>query len=274
MTWLSLWHRLSPFALGTTAQAAMPGSLCTVTGEPTGFRNQNAVVITADHGGRTVTLTGDTECYYRGRLVSEVVPGWTSPVHAANSAVNLFLVYNGTTFSWNTSIGSDMVICQAVSNGSTVIFYMRESHGLVMDSSTHWHLHTTIGTYRKSGGGLPVGIISAKGRKMTAIRNANHLGAQLMGWFANLFRRTDIPHRAAVISIVETVKAQGLDNPCAHIAGRIVRYWRKRGLLSSRVCTVCWNIGWALCEAVVLAVLLPRRIYTAWAGRRAPLSPW
>jgi hypothetical protein len=52
-----------------------------------------------------------------------------------------------------------------------------------------------------------------------------------------LFRRTDIPHRAAVVAIVETVKAEGLENPCAHIAGRIVRYWRKQGLTTARVCT-------------------------------------
>jgi len=59
----------------------------------------------------------------------------------------------------------------------------------------------------------------------------------VFSWIANLFKSTPIPHRAAVVSIVETVKADGLDNPCAQIAGRIVRYWRKRGLLSARVCT-------------------------------------
>jgi hypothetical protein len=58
----------------------------------------------------------------------------------------------------------------------------------------------------------------------------------VFSWLANLFRRTDIPHRAAVVAIVETVKGEGLENPCAHIAGRIVRYWRKQGLLSARVC--------------------------------------
>jgi hypothetical protein len=138
----------SPEAAAVTA--AIVGNNA-ISGEPTGFRNPSAAIVTAVPGDRTITLTGDTEAYYNGQRIAALVPGWVSPAHAANSAVNLFLGYDGTTFAWGTSWNGRMPIAIGVSNGTTILFYLRECHGLTMDAPTHLHLHSTIGTYKKSG---------------------------------------------------------------------------------------------------------------------------
>jgi len=124
------------------------------TKEPTGFINPNAVVINYDNLARTVTLTGDIRCLFRGELVPELSGSWVSDPHPENPTQALFLKYNETGFHWVTtswSFTEAQIAYLTVINGS--IFTMRECHGL-MQWQSHEADHFTIGTYRISGGDL------------------------------------------------------------------------------------------------------------------------
>ena len=52
----------------------------------------------------------------------------------------------------------------------------------------------------------------------------------MFNWLANIFRRTEIPHRAEVERIAAEVLASKWPNPCARIAGRIVRLYLAHGI--------------------------------------------
>jgi hypothetical protein len=141
-------------SLGNRRSQAAPGNLLSLTGEPTGFLRPDLVTVTGNVTDRTITLTGTTEAYWCGELVTALVPGWVSPVHAENSPINLYLGYDGTAFAWAPDWSGRMPIAIGLSNGTAIVAYIRETHGCVMDAVTHLHLHATVGTYRKSGGGL------------------------------------------------------------------------------------------------------------------------
>ena len=123
-----------------------------ITKEPTGFVNPDAVNVSYDGATRKVTVTGSTEAYYRGNLITELVSGWVSAAHDIADG-SYFLYHNGTSFVWSTTIWPFDVVMIAMAYRDGANFCLRECHGL-MAWQTHQELHETLGTYLKSGGDL------------------------------------------------------------------------------------------------------------------------
>jgi len=125
----------------------------------TGFSSPKDVVVAGDATNRIITLTGTTTAYYLGNLVSALVSGWVSTAHNNTPGSNFFLSYDGISFSWTENIfpGFDKVqIASAIWDASnSTWFYARECHGLITSPDDHLAQHTTIGTYKYSGGTIP-----------------------------------------------------------------------------------------------------------------------
>jgi len=131
------------------------------SGEPTGFDVPENVIITGDNTTRTVTLTGSNwNAYYNGILNNTIVSGWTSSAHDTDTAKVYFLLYDGSTISWEdvSTLAEDrykyLLIALAFYNSTDGNWvYQRECHGL-MNWQAHREFHDTIGTYKESGGTL------------------------------------------------------------------------------------------------------------------------
>ena len=52
----------------------------------------------------------------------------------------------------------------------------------------------------------------------------------VINWLTNIFRRTEIPHRAEVERIAADVLASGYGFPCARVSARIVRHYLANGM--------------------------------------------
>jgi hypothetical protein len=91
--------------------------------------------------------------FYRGKEVSELVSGWTSPPHNAASG-SYFLSHNGTIPVWSSTPWSFGDIQIALAYRDTANFCLRECHGIVMSPASHQHAHETTGTYLHSGGDI------------------------------------------------------------------------------------------------------------------------
>jgi len=126
-----------------------------ITKEPTGFSSPEDVVLSYDPITRKVTLTGTPEAYYRGKHIKELVSGWESPPHDDVDGHTYFLYYDGASFLWESDGAPffTMVLIALVNYGTSNKYCLRECHGL-MQWQSHRHLHTTIGTYKSSGGTL------------------------------------------------------------------------------------------------------------------------
>ena len=127
-----------------------------ITKEPTGFTNQNDIVVTYDSVNQTVSLTGTFEAYWRGVKIDELISGWTSDPIPGSPTTPMFLYYNGSSFLWSSTVWSfDMLqIAYVYFDGAgNFRFAQRECHGL-MGYETHGEFHYTIGTYLRSGGDL------------------------------------------------------------------------------------------------------------------------
>lgn len=123
--------------------------------EPTGFYEPENVTVSYDSTARTITLGGTVYAFYRGKLNSTIVSGWTSLAHPTTLDKRYFLVYDGSTIQWldldvDTLDFSDLLIAY-VSYGTTDKWALRECHGL-MQWQGHRSDHFNIGTYRLSGG--------------------------------------------------------------------------------------------------------------------------
>ncbi len=128
--------------------------LSAATKEPSGFIEPENVVVSYNSTTRAVTLAGTVTCLWRGRPITEIISGWESPAHAENPQGNLFLKYDGSTFSWSTipwAFTDVQIALLVVEDGQ--IFCVREPHGL-MQWQSHENLHKNIGTYKYSGGAL------------------------------------------------------------------------------------------------------------------------
>lgn len=125
-----------------------------ITREPTGFTENQNVVVTYDDSARTITLTGTVNAYYKGAPVSALTSGWVSDPH---SAVNdeYFLIYDGTSFSWVSPATLEFhdLFIAFVNYGAVDKWAIRECHGL-MQWQSHQEAHEVTGTYRQSGGTL------------------------------------------------------------------------------------------------------------------------
>lgn len=131
-----------------------------ITKEPTGFDIPENVIITGNTD-RTVTLTGISwNAYYLGLKNSTIISGWTSLAHGTDTSKVYFLIYDGTNISWvDTSTLTEnfyynLQIAMAFYNATDANWvYQRECHGL-MQWQVHRAEHSTIGTYKLSGGTL------------------------------------------------------------------------------------------------------------------------
>jgi len=127
----------------------------TLTKDPTGFFDQNSVIVTYSQTDRTITLTGTVQAYWRGLLVPALVSGWVSDPHPISKTVNQYLYYNGSAFVWSDNIWSfDMLqIAATVYLGATIGHIgLRECHGMALPYDSHRIDHFNIGTFLVSGG--------------------------------------------------------------------------------------------------------------------------
>jgi len=125
-----------------------------ITKEPTGFTEPENITVTYDSVNRTITLTGTVEAYYKGVQVDELINGWVSDPHGLAPAQTLFLYYDGSAFTWSTTVWDfDMLMIAALVVSGSDVFALRECHGL-MQWQAHKEFHDTVGTYRDGGGDL------------------------------------------------------------------------------------------------------------------------
>lgn len=121
-----------------------------LTGEPTGFTNNDAITVSYNPTTRKVTLTGTFEGYYKGVKVLELVNGWSSPAHADVEA-NYYLYYCETGFVFDTTPWDFTCLMIAFIQYNSHQLGIREVHGF-MPHVTHDEFHRTIGAYKRSGG--------------------------------------------------------------------------------------------------------------------------
>lgn len=121
--------------------------------DPTGFVDPSAVTVTYDSAARTITLGGTVKAYWHGRVIPELVAGWTSSAHGTSNGI-YYLSYNGSAYTWSNSIWTfDKLQIAFVNYGASTKWGTKETHGL-MEWTTHKEMHETIGTHRESGGTL------------------------------------------------------------------------------------------------------------------------
>ena len=128
-------------------------TMMTDSKDPTGWVDPSAITVSYDSAARTITLTGTLEYYWRGVKTTLTSP-WTSSAHTATNGGWFLSSTDGTNFTWSTTVWTfDVLMVAFVNYGATYKFALRETHGL-MQWQTHEELHTTIGTFKESGGTL------------------------------------------------------------------------------------------------------------------------
>jgi hypothetical protein len=122
---------------------------------PTGFVEPGNITRTYDPVARTITLTGDVRCLWRGAMIPQLISGWVSPAHPATLDQKYFLYFDGSDFVWSTTAWSfDKAMIAIANYGTTHKFAISETHGTEMSNASHQEFHETQGTYRASGGDL------------------------------------------------------------------------------------------------------------------------
>lgn len=124
------------------------------SGDPTGFHDNENILVEYDQIARTITLTGNLKYSWRGQ-VKELESPWTSDAHDATLDEAYYLAStDGINFIWATDVWefSDVWIA-FVHFGTNDKYAIREVHGL-MNWQSHEEFHQTVGTYRISGGTL------------------------------------------------------------------------------------------------------------------------
>jgi hypothetical protein len=134
-------------------------STCDDTKDPTGFADNDKIVVAYDGTERTVTLTttdsSEIVYYWRGERHS-LGTTWVSDAHSATAA-NYFLLSNdGTTFVWSTTMWdfTDVMVSTVRYASETKFIAIRECHG-TGDWNYHRTAHWGIGTIRN--GSTPAG---------------------------------------------------------------------------------------------------------------------
>lgn len=139
-----------------------------ITTEWTGFFDNSNIDVSGDSSTRVVTLTrtGGIGYYHSGKRFSQTSP-YALPAHGNVTSNIYYCSFDSTgTFSWSTSpfnfaTQGQVVVARYDSVLGTWV-YTRETHGLVMDWSTHEDLHNTVGTWHKSGGALTAGTYTTQ----------------------------------------------------------------------------------------------------------------
>jgi hypothetical protein len=125
-------------------------------GDPTGFIDNENIVVTYSTTARTITLThaGGIVYYWRGKKYTLASP-WTSTAHTNDTQAWYLYSNDGTTFAWSTAVW-DFDNVHVAARPANTTWAIREVHG-TMPWEVHEELHRTIGTYRVSGFGLTPG---------------------------------------------------------------------------------------------------------------------
>ena len=76
----------------------------TFTKEPTGFESPESVIVTYNSSTRKITLTGNTNAYFRGQKITALVSGWESDAHGSTLDLPYFLYYDGSNFVWSNTV--------------------------------------------------------------------------------------------------------------------------------------------------------------------------
>ncbi len=120
--------------------------------DPSGFTDNENIVVTYDDSTRKITLSGTVNGYWRGQPVSAITNGWVSDAHPAGNDF-YFLTYDGTAAVWVDAATFDIsdLSIAFVSYGAVDKFALRECHGF-MPWESHKEFHNVIGTFKSSGG--------------------------------------------------------------------------------------------------------------------------
>lgn len=125
-----------------------------ITNEPTGFTNNENIVVTYNSSTRKITLTGIFEAYYKGALIHELTNEWESAAHPATLDKTYFFYYCDDGFVISDQIWDFNCLQIAVVQYFTAQqIALREVHGF-QQWQTHKELHEVIGTYLIAGGDL------------------------------------------------------------------------------------------------------------------------
>lgn len=123
------------------------------TKDPTGFIDNNDIVVTYDDVQRQITLSkvGEIEYFWRGLKYTLPNP-WISVSHPTGNGQFFLYSNNGVNFTWtNNPWKFTDVMIAAVAVGTTYKVVIAEAHG-VMPVSQHASDHANIGTKIISGG--------------------------------------------------------------------------------------------------------------------------
>lgn len=137
-------------ALKETSEALQTS--ITITKGPTGFTNNENIIVTYNSVNRTITLTGTFDAYYQNKKITELVSGWTSSPHP-DVVANYFLYHDGNNFIWSTTPWTFDKLMIAYVQYNSHKLAIREVHGF-MPYKTHTQFHLNNGTYRLSGGDI------------------------------------------------------------------------------------------------------------------------
>ena len=130
-----------------------------LTQEPSGFEKPEDCIVTYNPTNRTITLTGNTNCFSLGKKIEAVIPGWTSEPHDVEPN-SYFLYFDGTSFVWSNTPWKFYYVQIALVYRDTANFCLRECHGL-MQWQVHAELHKTTGTYLYSGGDISAVVLNS-----------------------------------------------------------------------------------------------------------------
>ena len=142
------------------------------TKEHTGFEDPSLAAANMSYNSvnRTVTISQGAKAYWRGRIVPELVDGWTSEPHTASPTSSQFLYYRNGSFVWSSTswIFSDIMIAYVFVNELGAVYWcLPETHG-TMPWQSHEAIHESIGSRRGTGGdvsGIVLGSTTATDRR-------------------------------------------------------------------------------------------------------------
>lgn len=125
--------------------------------DPTGFINNQNIVVTYDGVNRTINLsatTGTVEYYWKGTKYS-LGTSWTSTAHDDTTAAWYLYSTDGADILWSNQVWNftNLMVASRPANTNWAI---REVHGTIQ-YGVHEELHKNFGTYRDSGFGFTSG---------------------------------------------------------------------------------------------------------------------
>ncbi len=127
--------------------------------DPTGFIDNNNIVVTYNSINRTINLINNNGIYYYYNGKKHYLgTSWTSSGHTNDSNAWYLFSSDGTNFLWKNNVWTFSDI-QVAARPANVNWALRELHG-VMAKDTHAEFHQNFGTYRKSGFGFTNGTYS------------------------------------------------------------------------------------------------------------------